>query len=297
MTDGLLVWKTANTALEWASQNPEKVRSLWQKIWALVSARQQRVIITGAKGAGKSVLADFLSGEGMDLGYEPKMGSTKVEYAKIAGENVALSVMPGEENAIKSLGMHAAFAEDFVGVIHVVCHGMDRKRTGAAHVVAELARDADPLPGVLAHYGLVGLDDEGGRGAEDLLREALKEEVRVLSDVCSRIESSWHSRKNKKPIFLMIVVTKADLWGPLLWRSAANRYDLKGNSEVAQIVRAAQSRVGEMNLHVDSWPVATWLEEQSAFGLRFETDGDRRRRDQLVQSLKIRILETVSAFS
>ena len=78
-------------ALKESYKSREDFKEIWRKAFG-----KQNIVFTGLAGTGKSVLFDYLRGEGFKQGYKPPKPSQSVEKGKIRKSNkrMAISVLP-----------------------------------------------------------------------------------------------------------------------------------------------------------------------------------------------------------
>jgi len=109
-------------ALKESYKSREDFKEIWRKIFG-----KKNIVFTGLGGAGKTVLFDFLSGQGFKQGYKPPRPSQSVEKGKVrkANRKMAISVLPGQMDSPRLQGISEIFLDKKTvdGVIHVVCNG------------------------------------------------------------------------------------------------------------------------------------------------------------------------------
>ena len=121
-------------ALKESYKSREDFKEIWRK-----SFGKQNIVFTGLAGAGKSVLFDYLRGEGFKQGYKPPKPSQSVEKGKIRKSNkrMAISVLPGQTDSPRLKGINDIFLDKKAvdGVIHVVCNGFIEVRDKTAREI------------------------------------------------------------------------------------------------------------------------------------------------------------------
>ncbi|HEY3329859.1 MAG TPA: GTPase [Capsulimonadaceae bacterium] len=201
----------------------------------------RHIAITGMPGAGKTVLLEHLSGSAYVAGYKPPGASGSVERAKISGKSrIIASTIPGQDTYIR-LGaidrlLKSRRAVD--GVIHVVNYGYSVLReTSAADILIQ------------SH----------GISTIDMMRQYfMAEELKDLKATLDVLRSTIH--KKKKPQWLIVAATKADLFADQL-TDAAKYYSIEsGNSEFVDCLRKFQGQIGSDNIIIETRPVAASLE-------------------------------------
>lgn len=204
--------------------------------------RQKHIMFTGMSGVGKTVLFDYLVGEGSKIDYRPPEESSKqLEHTRrsIRKTGFALSVVPGEKitpryraqkEAIKKYGPPN-------GIIHVVANGFAsiRKR---------------PSQNALIRKGLVSVAD---------FREHQKEqELADLEKTISEVIYPCHW-EGGFPEWLMVVATKADLY-PSEIAVAENYYSPDGEGRFVGRMNELQEELGTRYFRWQAKPVCSWLE-------------------------------------
>lgn len=114
----------------------EEALSFAKRAAALIRARRIRVLVTGAAGAGKSVMAHRLSGLAYERQYAPPGRSAATETAVVSHETLRLKlhVVPGQlsRNRADALQRYLARRRPVHGMIHVMSHGLVSLREPAA---------------------------------------------------------------------------------------------------------------------------------------------------------------------
>ena len=102
-----LVWFIP--AVKEGYKNREDFKEIWHKVFG-----KQHLVFTGLGGAGKTVLRDFLSGDGFKQGYKPPKPSQAVEKGKVSRDlkpkkRMAISVLPGQIDSPRLQGISDIF--------------------------------------------------------------------------------------------------------------------------------------------------------------------------------------------
>ena len=123
---------------EHVARNPLESKTTVKRWLRLLQNKKPRVLVAGNKSAGKTILADFLSGLAYKQGYRPPGVSNKVETSKVPGNpTLMLETVPGDRSVKRSIALHklGAGKTKIDGVLHVLANGYSLPR-------GELARDA-----------------------------------------------------------------------------------------------------------------------------------------------------------
>jgi hypothetical protein len=233
-------WTIPSIAVREAFRHREEIQSIWGRLSTLLLGHRSRLAITGAEGAGKTVLADHVTGTAYRSDYFPPGQSEATENLKMIAkkQRIGLAVLPGQENTIRREALDELFdgKKPVDGVIHVVDNGYARPRDW----LAERA-----------------LDEAGTTLAE--LREARWEkEIEVVAGICERVRGMMGRHPAAKPWFL-IVANKADLFCEAEDLRAARERYLGG--DFWSPIQKLQNDVGTDRLQVRACPVSAWLED------------------------------------
>lgn len=233
-----------------AYKSREDIKGAWQSFINLIFGKKSVIAFTGMSGAGKTVLFDHLRGDAFKQGYQPPATSESVEKGKILSPKQRLSafVLPGQDESPRRQGIEDIFLskKGVDGVVHVVSNGFIDIRSRVAR--ESLIKDTKLTT------------------IEDFRQAQLKRELSDLDDVCNILRTSI--QKHRKPKWLLIAVTKADLFYDKI-AEAEEYYSPHGNSEFVERLRTLQSQVGTDNFRWASIPVCSWLED-------FEWNGENR---------------------
>ena len=224
-------------ALKESYKSREDFKEIWRKVFG-----KKSIAFTGLAGAGKSVLFDFLRGEGFKQGYKPPKPSQSVEKGKIrpANKRMAISVLPGQTDYPRLQGLDEIFLgkKGVDGVIHVVSNGFIEERSSVAR--SSLIKDT------------------GLKTIEQFRQHQIKAELVDLKETCEIIRQSIH--KYQKPKWLLVAVTKVDLFYDKL-DEAQEYYSPHGKSEFAKRLKELQIKVGTDNFRWETVPVCAWLKD------------------------------------
>jgi GTPase SAR1 family protein len=231
-------------ALKEGYKSRDDFKEVWRKLFG-----NKNIVFTGLGGAGKTVLFDFLSGEGFKQGYKPPKPSQSVEKGKVRKSNrkMAISVLPGQSDQPRLQGINEIFHDKkgVDGVIHVVCNGFIDVRDKTAREFFIKDKKIDTV--------------------EKFRRIQLREELRDLDEICKILRQSI--QKHQKPKWLLIVATKIDLFYDKLDLVRAY-YSPNGSSEFAKRLKLLETQVGTDNFRWETVPVCTWLND-------FEWNGEK----------------------
>ncbi|MFO7567415.1 MAG: hypothetical protein R6X02_32530 [Enhygromyxa sp.] len=259
--------------VKYVRDHPQTVNATWDMISALLKKRK-RVVVTGMKWAGKTVLCDFLTGKGYEEGYVPPDSSVRQEDARMprpkGREGFVLSTIPGDDSLPRrsSLDELLGGGETITGVMHVVSNGFVAPRSGVARELME--RD---------------------HATVDELRTAMLDaEVENLGETLRALEAYW--LRTRRPLWLLIVLTKTDLWS-LTQREVFEHYTRK--SRFARDLSALRARIGSLNLDL-RWTVAATVQEDFVWTkrqARVESALSKEQRDAYVRLLRAQLYELV----
>ena len=224
-------------ALKESYKSREDFKEIWRK-----SFGKQNIVFTGLAGAGKSVLFDYLCGEGFKQGYKPPKPSQSVEKGKVRKSNkrMAISVLPGQTDAPRMQGLDDIFLgkKGVDGVIHVVANGFVQERSPVAQSLL--------------------IKEENLKTIEQFRQYQLEKEFQDLHETCEIIRQSVH--KHQKPKWLLVAVTKVDLFYDKL-DVVREYYSPHGTSKFAKRLKELQVRVGTDNFRWETVPVCAWLND------------------------------------
>jgi GTPase SAR1 family protein len=210
---------------------------IWRKIFD-----NKNIVFTGLGGAGKTVLFDFLSGQGFARDYKPPKPSQSVEKGKVrkAKQKMAISVLPGQTDHPRLQGINEIFHDKkgVDGVIHVVCNGFVDLRDKTAREFFIKDQKIDTI--------------------EKFQEMQLREELRDLDETCKILRHSI--QKHQKPKWLLVAVTKIDLFYDKLDVVRAY-YSPNGTSEFAERLKLLETQVGTDNFRWETVPVCAWLND------------------------------------
>lgn len=222
-------------ALKESYKSREDFKEIWRKAFG-----KQNIVFTGQAGAGKSVLLDFLKGEGFKQGYKPPKPSQSVEKGKVRKSNkqMAISVLPGDNQNPRLQGINEIFLDKKAvdGVIHVVCNGFIDVRDPTAREVL--------------------INDQKIDTIEKFRQVQLSEELKDLDETCKVLRQSI--QKHRTPKWMLIAVTKIDLFYDTLDVVRAY-YSPNGSSEFAKRLQLLQTQVGTDNFRWGTIPVCSYL--------------------------------------
>src|SRR5262249_43125626 len=138
-------------------------------------------------------LFDHLSGKAYDRSYHPPGTSGKPEQGKVPapGLRIHINVVPGQEAQTRLETLDDLFdsKKTIDGLVHVVANGFSEIRNPTARKV-QVEKGIDSIQKFRESQQKLELDD--------------------LIDMCKTVRSSI--RKSKKPRWMLVAVTKADLY-------------------------------------------------------------------------------------
>lgn len=228
----------AATAAKNAYANRNEIQSAWERIAARLWGKKSSIAFTGMAGVGKTVLFDHLSGKAYQKGYRPPGTSQIKEEGRVpmAHKRTLVCVVPGQ-NSIEA--RHQTMDEMFGakpvhGVVHVVANGLPEIRNTVARQV-------------LIEAGMISITE--------LQKHQWEQELVDLDATCEEIRKSI--RRHHKPKWLLVAVTKADLFADHL-TSVEKYYSPHGASPFVSRLNQLQAQVGSDNFRWDAAPVCAW---------------------------------------
>jgi hypothetical protein len=181
-------FELANGALRSVDRN----RAFYQRIWAALWGRTLRLSVTGAAGAGKSVLVQQLT-RAYSLDYRHPGTSRHLESETMRlgwRRRVVFNAIPGQDAEPRhSAADRVLQSKASEGSLHVVCNGYNTLRDQ----VAMKAAVAD-----------------GAVSVEQYRQRQLQAELNDLDDTCARIRRAH--RAHRQPKWMIVVLSKVDLY-------------------------------------------------------------------------------------
>lgn len=241
---------------------------------AVTEARGKRfplVVVTGAAGSGKTVLAQHLQRARL-RGYAPTTARSEqeehIDQPLWRGRGVRFRVVPGHgEGGVRYASLaRLLHTEPVVGVVHVVANGFRSRRDDGA----ETATDAPSL--------------------DELLAQHRAEEQAELEETLTHLKMAIAA--HRRPRWLVLALAKSDLYAgevPELRRTHAPG----GSAPAARSIDALRAFVGTGSLRWEAVPVATWLEDYRWGEEVRRSELDARARDELLRGFRERIAALV----
>ncbi len=211
-----------------------------EKLRAFLLGRKIRLACTGMPGVGKTVLLDHITGRASQTGYKPPGVSHAVEKRDLSleGRRVAFSIVPGQDSPQRHDALDAAFDPKALpdGVIHVVSNGYVTLRSEEARRLEAVAWPS----------------------LDAFLAVRRQQEVADLDLVCTRLNAVL--RRNHKPSWLLVALTKVDLFQEDLAQAEA-WYGPDADSPFADRLRRLQGKIGSDRFQWSVAPVCAWPED------------------------------------
>jgi hypothetical protein len=236
-----IAWLLPAGAHAWKSR--DEISSVWQAIANVLLGRKSRIAFTGLSGAGKTVLHDCLTGRAFEPDYAPlRAPSVEADKGTIRAKRkrLALTTVPGQAaSTTRAEVLEKVFdpKKPVDGVVHVVSNGFIEFRDPTA-------REA-----LVTRGGLNSL--------EKFRKRQLSEELSHLKEICTFVRRCQH--KSQKPRWLIVAVTKADLFLSKMEKAKA-RYSPAGSGGFVDALDELVNQVGTDSLTWTAMPVCGWPE-------------------------------------
>lgn len=243
MTIPLDPWSAGLQVASMAISHSAELQNLWDRVWATVSRRNSKIVVTGIPGVGKTVLFDHISGLAGNPAYElPSMSrAPEIKRLKQGDQRWAVTVVPGQSTPVKTQTLDTAFrsGRPIDGVIYVVANGFAtlREKTVERAII------------------------ERGQTLSLYREEILKAEVSDFRAMGNELRAAFH-RTNNRPRnpWLLIAANKADLYcGEDEMQAAYGHYGAAGGRFFDEITSLV-GLIGSDNLRFEVLPVASYAE-------------------------------------
>lgn len=241
-----------------------------EAIGAVTEARGKRfplVVVTGAAGSGKTVLAQHLQRARL-RSYTPSAARSEqeehIDQPLWRGRGVRFRVVPGHgEGGVRYASLaRLLHTEPVVGVVHVVANGFrSRREDGAEPATAALSLD-------------------------ELLAQHRAEEQTELEETLTHLKMAIAA--HRRPRWLVLALAKSDLYVPDL-PALRDSHGPGGSAPAARSIDALRAFVGTGSLRWEALPVATWLEDYRWNGEVRPTAMDAGQREELLRTFRERI--------
>lgn len=234
-------------AIKWALpvsrdlyKNRHEVMSGWEKFVARLLGPKSSIAFVGPGGIGKTVLLDHITGAANKVDYKHPGQSRRQEKgkAKADGNRMAIVVAPGQGGPrVDSFDEIFDEKKGVDGLVFVAGSGLVSLRNSEA----------------IQQNIKTGLDTvEKWRGVN------LAAELEDLKEVAAHIRAS--SKKSRKPKWMLVVATKADLLFENL-TEIEQYYSPHGGSEFASVLNELMDNLGKDNFEWDALPACSALED------------------------------------
>ena len=257
-------------AIEWmlptakgAYDNRKHLLNGWEKFIAKILGSKHRIAFVGPGGIGKTVLLDYITGEANKLGYKLPAKSRKSEKgkAKALGSRLALIVAPGQGGPQVDTFNEVFIDKPVDGIVFVAGEGFVTLRNSKAieHNVSQ-----------------------GYKTIEQWRALSKGTELDSLKEVVSMIRSA--QAKSRKPCWLLVVVTKMDLYFNEINKSE-EYYSPYGSSEFSSLLNRLQAQLGLDNFEWDAVPVCSQLDDFHWGAEVAKSDFDDSKRNQYLAQM------------
>jgi hypothetical protein len=249
-----------------ATAVPVAIGAARERLPSAYRARHPIVAVTGLGGSGKTVLVHQACSRKADytpLEFESPTVEKQSWRSGLSG--MRFRIVPGGDVAARRAGFEQLFHSDPVdGVVHVVADGLATARPGSPEALdTSLSLDA---------YRALQRERE----VEDFRRTA--------THIASLVGTS------RKPIWLLIAVTKTDLLHPRVAEDVVeNYYSLHGHSPFAETLRDLRRQVGDAGLTTAVMPVYALAQDFEFGGSRLATRGTPKDRDAKLDAFRHRL--------
>lgn len=241
-----------------------------EAIGAVTEARGKRfplVVVTGAAGSGKTVLAQHLQRARM-RSYTPSAARSEqeehIDQPLWRGRGVRFRVVPGHgEGGVRYASLaRLLHTEPVVGVVHVVANGFrSRREDGAEPATAALSLD-------------------------ELLAQHRAQEQAELDETLTHLKMAIAA--HRRPRWFVLAMAKSDLY-PTDLPALRSSHGPGGSSDTARSIDALREFVGTGGLRWESLPVATWLEDYTWGDEVRPTSMTPAERDEMLRVFRERI--------
>lgn len=220
-----------------AYKNREQLQEWWQRFLDSTLGKRKTFAFTGDAGAGKTVLFDHLTGSDLNRGYHPPGASQQQESGRLDAEKrrIRLVTIPGQNSSPRFEAIESLFSDKYAvdGVIHVVAQGYVETRDETARRIL--------------------IQDQGIDTLSKYREIKLRDELTDLEETCELIRRSL--QKHRKPKWLLVAVTKLDLFYNDVAQARAYYSPHNPDSPFSQTLTRLRRQVGEDNFRWDAAPV------------------------------------------
>jgi hypothetical protein len=230
-----------------------------EDLWTILSRRKYPIVVAGLSGTGKSVLAGYLSGRIQPGHSHLPHRSEKREQGRCMTENgrIAISVWPGQDSPARAQAMRETLkGSKTVGLVYVVSNGLTY--LWEPHAQTMWAR----------------------KGVDSIEKYQKYQRALEVRDF-EQVTTSFKQMALDKASWMMVAVTKADLW----WDRVADCAEFYEFNEKSPFVKATNDLFGDLGrqgLRLNVRPVCTTLEPFTFAGQRLNVQLGENARNGLL---------------
>jgi len=251
------------------------IQKYWKKILASANLGATNILILGRANAGKTVFLDCLNGNARDPNYEKPEPSKKSdnEAIEIGEWHSLFRSAPGQRILASDKIIDNAFqnADQLEGVIYIVNWGFTNYRTATTREKMIFVNGYDNI--------------------EKLRAFNLREEIEDFKLISELIKKAF--RKNKNIKWLLVVLTKADLFYSKEELDKAEKYySPLFDGAFSNLLNELLNTVGKDRLKIDVLPFCSYPENFEWNGEVIQTKiGQRENENNLIRNFYSKLKE------